>query len=600
MTRKIDWLLVWMAASVVALIVALLPVYAALVDGHYIPVGNDSFYHARRILDILADPTSLHEFDTHIHVPEGSLLIWPWGYDYLMSMLVRLGLTLRLSADPMAILDHLPVLVFPLTLALVLSVCRQLGLSVVATLLALLATALFPLNQGLYSVGNIDHHFAEHLLVLAALASGMGWLRKPDSAARAALAAAVLGVAHCIHNGLFILQLPIVLAFILMWLRGTERPRTTWIFATALVLATLAAALPSTSLRLGRFEFFTLSWFHVYFAACVAVGCVILQRTTFSKRSLIIVVATGLLMAAPVVSQILLAERFLSVSVEGAKEIAETQSLWGLAHGVGGFTELFGLYTLLVLALPVAGLVGVWQLWRKQEGHRVLFWATTIFGLALLANMVRMHVYGSFALYLPWILLADEYVCRKNLDVRAVGLGLGLVLLLAFIPGLKTTFAARKTQSNDPYYALTHELYARLSQECAARPGIALSSLDDGNYIRYHTDCSIIANNFLLTPQHEAKAREVQALLALPAAELSRRAPDVRYLLVRRNTLFRAKPAGGIEFVADGDPESDPPLVNELLATPPEHLPPGFRLLQELAFEKPHHAPFARLFAVEQ
>ena len=54
-------------ASAAALAVALVPGYVAVIDGRYIPVGNDSFYHARRILDMLADPTNLYQFDSLIH-----------------------------------------------------------------------------------------------------------------------------------------------------------------------------------------------------------------------------------------------------------------------------------------------------------------------------------------------------------------------------------------------------------------------------------------------------------------------------------------------------------------------------------------------------
>jgi len=598
MTKNIHWLLVWFAASVAALIVALLPVYAALVNGHYIPVGNDSFYHARRILDLLADPTSLHEFDTHIHAPEGSLLIWPWGYDYAMSMLVRLGLALGVSADPMAVLDHVPVFAFPMCLALVLVVCRQLGLSLGATATALFATALFPLNERLYAVGNVDHHFAEQLFVLSTLALGMGWLRNPDSAFRAVGLGSLLGVAHCIHNGLFILQLPIALALLLMWIGGIPRPATTWKFAVALGASTLAVALPSTALRLGRFDFFALSWFHVYFAACVGVGSVLLQKTTLSRKGVVIVGLTVALMALPVLSQTLLAGRFLSVSIEGAERINEQQSVWDLAGDLGGLRGMFGMYTYLVVLLPAALIVAAWRAWRGREPHEILFWIATALGLTLLASMIRMHPFGSFALYMTWVVLVDERVRAGKWQARPALLGLGLILLIAYVPGLQSTFTGRKTQSNDPYYALAHELYERLGEECAKHPGIALATLDDGNYLRYHTDCQIIANNFLLTPQHEAKVREVRELMSLSAAELRQRAPHVRYVLARRSTLFQPT-QGGIAFVPGGVPELDYPLVNELLAASPELLPPGFRIVQELAFEKPQHVTYARLFAIE-
>src|SRR5687767_11235006 len=94
--------LVWVCASVGALAVGLAPVSASFQDGQYMPVGPDAFYHARRILDAVANPSSFFQFDAHMDPPNGSLVLWPWAYDYVLSLNVRAALALGLSADPMA------------------------------------------------------------------------------------------------------------------------------------------------------------------------------------------------------------------------------------------------------------------------------------------------------------------------------------------------------------------------------------------------------------------------------------------------------------------------------------------------------------------
>src|ERR1043165_3459207 len=100
----ISWLLLGsLAAAVCSLIWP-----AAHLGNELVPVGNDSFYHARRILDTAQNPSAFYEFDTHIHAPEGSLLTWPWGYDYAMAWLVRIGVALGLATEPMAILVWIP------------------------------------------------------------------------------------------------------------------------------------------------------------------------------------------------------------------------------------------------------------------------------------------------------------------------------------------------------------------------------------------------------------------------------------------------------------------------------------------------------------
>lgn len=592
--RDLKPLLIWLLASAVAIAVALSSSGQAFVDGHYVPVGNDSFYHARRILDLIADPSSLHQYDHQIHYPEGSRLIWPWGYDFLMSALVRIGLLLHLGGSAIAVLVHIPVIAFPLCLALVALVCRQLRLSLTATAIALLATALLPLNRGLYGTGNVDHHFAEQLIVLGSLACGLAWLGRPESAWRAALTGALMGLAVCIHNGLFIVQFPIVAVLLWTWLLGRALPRSTWVFAAALIVGTTLAAAPSESFRSGTFEFYELSWFHVYFSACVGVTCVFISRFARSPRNIAILAAGVIAMLVPVVSQLLLADRFLSVHVEGAEDIAEQQSVWQL--GRSGATSQ---YSLLVLLLPFAVILCGYRIWKTQNTQRLLFWTTALFGLALLSVMVRMHVFGTFALYLVWLVFLDELVAEGRMQASLARTTSVLVLLGVGASAIPTFFSTTML-ANDPYYALTYDIYPDLERECERTPGVALSNLDDGNYVRYHTNCEIIANNFLLTAFHESKVRELRALLDTPANELPQRAPFVRYVLVHRQSLWSLRPSGGMQFMPAGDPSNpDPKLIADLMQADPANLPAGFRLVKELAFEKPSHVAYARLFAID-
>src|SRR4051812_39343494 len=195
MTRGFKLTLIGIAGALAAVIVALAPASAAIVDGHYIPVGPDGFYHARRILDAVADPGAFFQFDAFTQVPEGNLISWPWAYDYLLSVLVRVALALHLTGNASAALVHVPAIAFAVAMLPMLWICRSLSFTAWATLLALLATAFFPLNQAIYSVGNIDHHYAEHLFVLGTLAATLAWLRAPEVRRYAIIAGAIFGLA---------------------------------------------------------------------------------------------------------------------------------------------------------------------------------------------------------------------------------------------------------------------------------------------------------------------------------------------------------------------------------------------------------------------
>src|SRR5262245_50613091 len=79
----------WLTAGSFAFLFCLYHLSGTLSGGVFLPAGQDSFYHARRIVDSLADPLRMYQFDAHIHAPEGSWITWPWAYDMLMTLAAR-------------------------------------------------------------------------------------------------------------------------------------------------------------------------------------------------------------------------------------------------------------------------------------------------------------------------------------------------------------------------------------------------------------------------------------------------------------------------------------------------------------------------------
>jgi hypothetical protein len=595
----------WTLAAIGALVVALAPLSSSLVDGHYLPIGPDSFYHARRILDAVANPSSYYQFDTLMHAPEGSLVIWPWAYDYFMSLLVRAELALGLARDPMAALVHLPVLAFPVALLLVIAICRGLRLSVPATFFALICTAFFPLNQSLYGIGNIDHHFAEHLFVLGSLGAALLWLKKPDSRGRAITVGLVLALAPGVHTGEFILQLPLLATLAIAWIRGAPRPATAMWFGGALFLGSLAIALPSLALREGHFEYYTLSWFQVYVAACTAILSVLLCRLPFSAKSIGIFAGVGVVMIAPIVGQIALARDFFTVSVEGMDQISEVQSVFELWLRSRSFGYVASIYTYLIVLVPVTAIVCAWRLWKDRDPARCLLWISCLFGLAMLVTQLRLQYFGSLALYLPWLLLIDDrvragFLARIQLKPAFVWAGAAVATAIAYAPGVTAHIFEQQVIAGDPNYVVTSQLYVPFARECERAPGVALANPDDGHYVRFHTKCAVIGNNFLLTRQHAEKVAYARKLLSMPAGELEKAAPFVRYVYVRRDSMFFSTPDGQLDF-APGDYPTLPdlPMVRELLGADPARLPPHFRMVYELRLNGVNGAPYARLFAIE-
>lgn len=597
MTERFTLAMLLLCAGLGALVVGLYPITAAFADGHYVPVGPDGFYHARRILDAAADPAAFFQFDRFTHVPDGNLVTWPWAYDRVMSLLVRLALALGIAADPMTVLAHLPVALFPLAALLVLSICRSLDLPPALTLFAMLGTVLFPLNVAIYSVGNVDHHFAEHLFVLGSLAAVLGWFRRPDSLARAILCGMTLGAASGVHSALFVLQVPVLGTLLIQWLRHQPLPGRVAGFAVALVATQLAVALPSLALRLGHFNYYTLSWFQPYAAGCTATAALLLSRLPRTRRGGALLAGVSLILLLPMLGQVLYASDFFTNAVGDMADLVEVRSVWAVWVHTGSFAFVAANYTWLIMLLPLTAMLCARWLWKPRDPVLTHTALVSLMGLALLLVQTRLHYFGSFALYLPWLVAAAHRWPAPPARVWTT-IAAGAVMTAAWLPGLGSRVFTPRVLSEEPNYAATRQLYGPLAAHCAAFPGVVLAHPYEGHYIRYHSRCAVFANNFLVTPQDVEKAREVESLLRLSASRLPKVAPEVRYVLVRRQTIFVRGADGTLEF-APGEYEGKPeyPLVRELLDCEEEFLPAGYELVYEMR-QSASEPAFARLLAI--
>ena len=266
MSKALPYWIIWLIFTLVTAAVAMLYSSAAIVDGQYIPVGNDSFYHARRIIDAAIAARGFYQFDAMIHVPEGSWLNWPWAYDYLVALSLRAALWVRPEMQAMKFLAYVPVFWIFVNTGLLTLIARQVRLPAATTAWGRLAFSLLPLTQNLHGLGLIDHHFIELTFVLLTVLLGLRFFERQRMSD-----AMVLGVtlvsASSGHNGLFILQVPVLAALLLMWLRAENLPQQGLLrLAATLFVTTLLVALPSAPLYDLQFEFWTLSWFHVYVA----------------------------------------------------------------------------------------------------------------------------------------------------------------------------------------------------------------------------------------------------------------------------------------------------------------------------------------------
>lgn len=587
----------WLMTSVVAVTLALLVTSASYVDGEYIPAGIDSFYHARRILDTAIGERGFYQFDNMIHVPEGSWINWPWGYDYLMASLLSFVLWLRPSLDPMAFLVHVPVAWVCFNMGLLTLVARRLNLSPSLTAVALLGYAMFPLTQTMHGVGNIDHHYIELTFVLATLWAGLRFFSADRPPKAGMVLGIVLGLAPAFHNGLFILQIPVLLCLFVLWLRG-QMPGTGVIyqFSATLVGSTLLILLPSEPFRDMQFEFWTLSWFHIYIAACSAVGALFLALRQFKLSNLGFLFLLGLLLISPLFARILTGAAFLGGDLIYLDQIMEVRSPLARLTDMGGVRWLAAFYSYLVFLAPAIIVFFAWRGSRTRDGELVFFSICIVLGLVIMLTQIRFNPFGTWALLIPFALLVQELSERYGVSMLATTAGALLIIAIVFQPALKNRLIKKYPAGLDLEYAASRNLFKSLAASCADDPGVVISYSDDGHYIRYHTDCSVISNNFIMTPQHEEKILEVDRKLQLDPVKFLEQVTDVDYVFVRMYGSFEEGPNGIQTSPIERVVSRNSPLFIGL--TFGDDIPHEYQLIDEIPVGGGRDFAFARVYKI--
>lgn len=598
MTLTFRLLMVWLFAGAIAFAVQLNWMSATSSPEGFVPVGNDAFYHARRIIDAARDPAAFYEVDRFIHAPEGSLLTWPWGYDYAMGMLLKGGAELGLAGDPMKFLAYVPPFAVLIAIALTIAIATGLGLSLWSVLLLALCVALSPLTQGMHSIGSIDHHYAEYIVILSFMASALWWMRRPESRSMAAVTALVLGMGPAVHNGLFALQVPLLLATTVCWLRSERLPSpAVAVFGLTLIFAILAVLVPSLPFRLGMSEFFLLSWFHLYVASCTALAMAYLARFERSARSILGLVGLAAMLSAPLLRDLLLAGAFVGKEAEALESIQEARSVWSF-YQERGFLGVSALYSSLIFAVPVIWLGCAYAIVRAIDRRHVLVCVYALLALPLMIAQFRFQYYGSLALYLPLLVLVDRASSTVVSRRAAMAIVTG-VLCLAYYPAVRHGLAGGRQLGNDVYYQMTRRAMPPLATACEEDPGIVLARSNDGHPIRYHTGCSVIANNFLLTEQHFEAVRRVHKLFMMTPQQLLESGFPVKYVLVRARGVVVVRADGSVGLVSfDEAPRVSDPLTDALLWSDPAKVPSRFKLIEEIKVPGGAYQ-YARIWKIE-
>jgi hypothetical protein len=165
-------------------------------------------------------------------------------------------------------------------------------------------------------------------------------------------------------------------------------------------------------------------------------------------------------------------------------------------------------------------------------------------------------------------------------------------IVFAYQPVLRERLFVIYAPAADTEYASAFPLFLDLGRLCAEDPGVVLASAEDGSAILFHSECSVIANNFILRAEDKVHIDEVDRLLRLSPAEVRAARPDVKYLFVR--ALNYSVLDGNVARLAEESPIAKQLFIDE---TPP----PGFTLIRTIrrqVGETENAGIYARLYKV--
>lgn len=583
--------ILWVIATVIGMFLSLLVVEAAYFQGDYIPTGNDSFYHARRMLET-AVGDGFYQYDDRIDVPDGIWIPWPWAYDWLMGKAAALAVWISPSSDPLAFLAYVPVAWIGVNVGIFLAATRRAGLQTGYAAVAMLAIALAPFLQLMHMVGKVDHHFVEFTFVLLVTYFGLRWFTNTDDRFAAIGLGVSLGLSPGFHIGLFVLQLPVLMCAAVLWLRGSKlSPTGLRTVSIVLVFATALVVIPSAPFREGMFEFGLLSGFHLYVGACSAVVLTYFGWKRFDVKALCILLVLGLVLLMPVIGQLLQGAAFVSRDVKFLENVIEATGPFDLI-GQFGTAWVVAHYSWLLFAAPPLLLYFMWSAVREFDPARVFVAVMSVFGIAFMLLQFRFNYFGLFPLIVGPLLIVQRLAERYDWNRGLVAVAMLGGLLLAYQPPLRDKLFDVYALGAAPIYERARPIFLELGERCASRAGTVLADKHDGNYLLFHTDCSITSNNFMQTTADLERISQFSKLMKLVPEELRSARPDVRYVLVRAWDYYEER--DGVIMIS-----GEYPLATALLGS--DETPPGFELIGEVWVERNgRELLYARAFEISE
>jgi hypothetical protein len=297
-------------------------------------------------------------------------------------------------------------------------------------------------------------------------------------------------------------------------------------------------------------------------------------------------------LAIPVVSQALTGAAFMSGQFSILDQIVEARSPYKLFTDTFGPVETASHYSWLLLLAPLLLVFYAYRALRETAPEKLFYAIAATIGLTMFLAQLRFHYFGFFAFVTGGLLIVDRLQARHRWHRGATFAATLGAITLAYQPALRERLLIVYAFGADAEYASALPLYRELGNLCVEDPGVVLASSDDGNPILFHSDCSVIANNFILSPQDAAKIDEVGRLMRSTPEQIRADALGLKYVLVRARDFSLL--VGNQSVLAD-----DNPIARQLLSD--DQPPEGFTLIQTIPWRIGEHGAegvYARLYKI--
>lgn len=525
-------------AGAVAVYFSISPLEVSLFNGEYHPSSYDAFYHARLIQDTIDQLPGIMEFDSRLHPLDGGAWISvAWGYEYFMALICWLLQSAFPDLKTTTILAHIPPGWSVLNCFLIIGICRSLGLNMIMTGVGALGFALSPLTQDTHLIGNIDHHFVELSFILLIIYTALRWIGHQQSKSAALLLGTSLGLANAFHIALFLMYVPLGIFLLINWIRGRKEVfLTTNDVAASTMIVSVLVVVPTAHFRQLEFVYYFTSWFHLYWVLAFCMCMLFFKYAAFSRNNLILFCLVVGLSTIPIYGSLRHGFEFIGSELPGFSQLGETYSIFtymfsGESKYLGQFYEY---YSGLIFLLPFTLILFARLTMAQQRQEQIYFLLAVVVGTILMFSQLRFKYHASYILLIPLLVVIQNWKQASHEHRVLITL---LLVVGCFIGPFNRLYETRPLGGQGAYRAL-FPFYQAIGRQCQLQPGVLLAHPDEGHYLRFHTDCVIVASNLLATPrdfEYRALAFEV---LQLSLVELVQQYDWIDYIYARREDGF--------------------------------------------------------------